>query len=231
MATSDHIKIDRKSLRQPDEFQHLTAQAADWVRANQTAVAGVVIGLIVLAVVGLGVGWYRARQAEAAAINFEAAHQQFTAGKFGDAASAFASLQQEYGSTPFGHLASLYRGHALARQGDAAGAVTAYSEYLAGAPRTDYLRQEALLGLARSQEAAGDVAAATQKFAEAAETPGPFRTEAKLAQARIAESGGDWDQAREIYTALLGEARPGTPLRAFLESKMPSAVASGGGAE
>jgi hypothetical protein len=54
--------------------------------------------------------------------------------------------------------------------------------------------------------------------------------EAKLAQARLAEAGGNPQQARDIYVALLAEAQPGTPLRAFLESKMPAALAAGGGA-
>lgn len=227
MTTSDRIKIDRKSLREPDEFQHLTTQAGTWLRANQGLVTGIVVGLVAVALIGIGVGWYRARQDEAAAVGFQTAHEAFAAGKFADAADGFASLGRDYPSTPFGKLASLYRGHALERQGDAKGAVTAYQEYLAGTPRTDYLRQEALLGLARSEEASGDAAAAGERFAEAAEMPGPFRTEAKLAQARLAEGAGKPEQARDIYVALLAEAQPGTPLRAFLQSKMPAAVASG----
>jgi hypothetical protein len=225
--TADRIKIDRKTLREPDEFQQLTTQAGAWMRANQRLVTGVVVGLITVALIGVSVGWYRARQDEHAAVQFQTAHEQFAAGKLAEAADAFAALGRDYPSTPFGKLASLYRGHALERQGDAKAAVAAYQEYLNGTPRTDYLRQEALLGLARSEEASGDPAAAGTRFAEAAEMPGPFRTEAKLAQARLAEAGGKTDQARDIYVALLAEAQPGTPLRAFLQSKMPAAVASG----
>jgi TolA-binding protein len=225
--TAERIKIDRKSLRDPDEFQQLTTQAGAWIRANQRLVTGVVLGLVAVAAIGIGIGWYRARHDEAAAVQFQAAHAQFAAGKFADAAQAFAAVGTDYPSTPFGKLAALYRGHALERQGDAKAAVTAYQEYLNGTPRTDYLRQEALLGLARSEEAAGDRAAAATRYAEAAEMPGPFRTEAKLAQARLAEASGKPEQARDIYVALLAEAQPGTPLRAFLQSKMPAAVASG----
>jgi len=224
MATSERIKIDRKTLRDPDEFQILSGQATAWVRANQTLVAVVAGALAALALLGVGLGWYRGRQAAAAAVRFDGAHAELAAGRYAEAAEGFAGLGRDYAATPFGRLAGLYRGHALANQGDAAGAATAYAGYLEGSPGTDYLRQEALVGLGRAREASGDAAAARDAFARAAEVPGPFRTEARLGMARLAEAAGENDAAREIYTALLAEAPPGTPLRALLESKAPAAT-------
>lgn len=225
MATTERVKIDRKSLRDPDEFQILTGQATAWVRANQTLVYGVVGALFAVTIIGLLAGWYRGRQARAAAVRFESAHLEYEGAKYAEAAESFASLERDYGSTPFGRLAGLYRAHALARRGDPA-AVTAYTEYLAGSPETDYLRQEALLGLARAAEAAGDTAKARATFAEAADVPGPFRIDARLGVARLAEAAGERDKAREIYTALLAEAEAGTPLRTFLESRVPAGDAA-----
>ena len=37
MAEAKHYKLHRKELRNPDVFQERTAQAADWLRDNQTA--------------------------------------------------------------------------------------------------------------------------------------------------------------------------------------------------
>ena len=35
-------RINRKTLRQPDEFKTLTAHAVDWIAAHQALVGGVV---------------------------------------------------------------------------------------------------------------------------------------------------------------------------------------------
>lgn len=224
MATSERVKIDRKSLRQPDEFQTLTTQAADWAQQHQSALIATAVALLVIALAAGGVAWWRARQAEAASIRFRAAHQAFEAARYPEAIASFASLGADYGSTPFGRLAALYRGHALARSGDAAGAATAYGEYLAAGPETEYLRQEALASLGRAREASGDAAAAREAFDEAAAMSGPFKIEAQLGQARLAEAAGDPERARTIYAAMLADA-PAGPLRAFLEAKAPVAPA------
>ncbi|MCW5891809.1 MAG: tetratricopeptide repeat protein [bacterium] len=221
MATSERVKIDRKALRQPDEFQTLTTQAAAWAQEHQTTLVAVGVALVVLALAAGGIGWWRGRQAEAASIRFRSAHQAFEASRWAEAAEGFASVRADYGSTPYGRLASLYRGHALARAGDAAGAATAYGEYLAAGPETEYLRQEALASLGRAREASGDAAAARDAFDQAAAMPGPFRVEARLGQARLAEAAGDTERVRTIYGEMLAEA-PAGPLRAFLEAKAPS---------
>ena len=82
--------------------------------------------LAVGAVVG-GVSWYRARRADAAAAQFQTADVQFQGGHFAEAADAFTTLGRDYGGTPYGKLASLYEGHALARKPDPTGAAAAYS--------------------------------------------------------------------------------------------------------
>ena len=224
MAASERIKIDRKALREPDEFQVLSGRATAWVRANRTAVAAGAGVLAVLVLVWLGVGWYRGRLAAAAAVRFGAAHAELVAGRYAEAAESFAGLGRDYRATPFGRLAGLYRGHALAAQGDAAGAASAYAGYLEGSPGTEYLRQQALVGLGRAREAGGEAAQAREAFAQAADVPGPFRTEARLGLARLAEAAGDAGAAREIYAALLAEVPAGMPLRDFLESKAPAAA-------
>jgi predicted negative regulator of RcsB-dependent stress response len=220
---SQRIKIDRKSLREPDEFQTLTTQAANWASTNQTLVWSLGAALLIVAGLGLGFGWYRARQADAAAVRFQSAHAEFIGAKYKEAADAFAGLRTDYGSTPFGRLAELYRGHSLLRGNDAAGAATAYGEYLASSPETQYLRQEALAGLASARESSGDTAGAVQAYTDAAAIDGPFKQEVRLAMARIAEASGKPEDARAIYRTLLKD-NPDPQLKALLESKIPADV-------
>jgi hypothetical protein len=221
MATTERVKIDRKALRQPDEFQALTTQAAEWAQRHQSTLVAVGVALVVIALAAGGFTWWRGRQNEAASIRFRSAHQAFEAARWADAAEGFQSVTRDFGSTPFAELAILYRGHALARSGDAAGAATAYEDYLGAGPETEYLRQEALTGLGRAREATGDTAAAQKAFEEAAATPGPFRIEARLGLARMAEAAGDTERARTIYAEMLADA-PAGPLRTFLEAKAPA---------
>jgi len=215
------IKIDRKALRQPDEFQTLSTQAAEWVRTHQPVAYGVLGAVVVLMLVVLVVGRIRTVHSEAAALDFRAAHALFDAGKYADAARAFAGLSDTYTGTPFGRLATLYRGHALVRQGDAAGAVTAYQGFLAGGVASDDLRQEGLMGLAYAREKTGDVAGALETYTQAGELAGPFRTQAQLGAARIDEAQGRTEQAHAIYEQLQKDD-PDPDLREVLATKLPA---------
>src|SRR5262245_5672601 len=203
MAEAKHYRLTRKELRQPDEFQEITTQTVDWVRANQSVVVGVVSTIVAIGAVILGIGWYSARQADTAATRFQSAQTLFESKKYPEAATEFSSVAAEYPSTPSGKLATLYRARALAAQPDPAAAVTAYEEYLAGSPATDYLRQEALLGLGHTHEAAKDSAAAMDAYRKAADISGPFKTSAQLALARLEEAAGNTDKARALYVEVL----------------------------
>jgi tetratricopeptide (TPR) repeat protein len=225
---AQRIKLDRKALREPDEFQSLTSQAAAWAQANRTALIAAAVAAVAIAAVAAGVGWYRARQAAAAAIRFQSAHDEFQAGRWAEAADAFAGLRRDYGGTGYGRLGALYEGHALYHKPDPAAAAVAYGEFLASSPETVYLRQEALLGLARSREAMGDVPGARDAYEQAAAIEGPFRSDARLALARLYESDGQADKAKELYLAVL-KASPSASARAVLETKIPADVAAARG--
>ena len=218
------IKIDRKALRQPDEFQTLSAQAGTWVREHQTVAIGVVAAAVVLVAVLALAGRVRASRTQAAAVDFRAAHDLFEAGKYPEAAKGFGDLADAYPSTSFGTLGTLYRGHALLRQGDAAGALGAYQNFLASAVASPDLRQEALMGLAAAREKSGDTASAREAYAQAAEAAGPFRTDALLAGARLDEAQGRTAEAHAVYEQLLkGDVDP--ELRALLTTKVAAGAA------
>jgi len=214
------IKIRRKALRRPDEFTTLTGRAVAWLGDHRALALGSAAVALVLALGAFGLGHYRAARFETAARDFRAAYDTFQAGKFGEAADAFTRLAGAYPRTPFGRLARLYRGHAVARQGDGAAAATAYGEYLATASGPLYLRQEALADLARAREASGDSAGAIEAYTQAGALEGPYRTDALLGAARLHEVAGQEDKAREIYAGLLKEG-PEPDLRALLLTKLP----------
>jgi predicted negative regulator of RcsB-dependent stress response len=215
------IRISRKALRQPDEFQTLTGEMVSWANAHRTPL---LVAAGVLALIGLAAFTVNRRNAirnTAAAVAFQGAHVAFEAGNFTDAATAFATVRDDFGSTPFGSLARLYQAHSLARAKDFPAAASAYQEYVAAGPATDYLRQEALNGLGHVKEASGDMAGALAAFSESGALAGPFRVDSLLGAARVQEAGGQAAQAREIYVKLLSEA-PDAELQAFLRSKLPA---------
>jgi tetratricopeptide (TPR) repeat protein len=219
------VKINRKALREPDEFQTLTQQAGVWAQGHRNLLMGIGAAVLGIGAVALGISWYRSHQAAAAGTQFQVALSDFEGARFPQALEEFAAVGRDYPGTSFGRLSALYRGHALARQGDAAGAATAYTEYLASSPATEYLRQEALLGLAAAKEAAGDKTGALDAYGQAASIDGPFRIQAQLATARLHELAGEPDKAREVYLAILKES-PGGYVRSILETKIPADVAA-----
>lgn len=226
---AQRIKLDRKSLREPDEFQTVTTQAAAWVQTHRPALiaAALVAAAIVATLAGLS--WWRGNRAAAAAVRFQAAHADYQASRWPEAAEAFAGLERDYSGTPYGRLAALYEGHALSRKPDPAAAATAYDRFLASGPETDYLKQEALLRLGLAREAAGDAAGAQRAFEEATALAGPFTVDARLALARRLEAGGQADKARVQYQAILKDS-PTASVRELLRTKIPADVAAAAGA-
>ncbi len=221
MASANQYRITRKSLRAPDEFQTLTTQAVDWARANQSLVVTVVSAIVAVAAVVVGVNWYSARQADAAAVRLQAAQVLFDGKKYADAATEFSAVAAAYPRTPSGRLAALYRAHALAEQPDPAAAATAYSEYLASSPPTDYLRQQALVGLGHASEATNALDAARDAYRQATEIPGPFRARAQLDLARLEEAAGHADQAQALYAEAAKSPGLDSETRQAIVSRLP----------
>ena len=119
------------------------------------------------------------------------------------------------------------RGHALRKQGDRAGAASAYTEYLSDVPARDYLRQQALIGLGRAKEATTDASGALDAYVQAADLEGPFRVEALLAAGRLHEAAGRLQQARELYVRVLKDGNPDPELRTMLLAKLPAGFEAG----
>jgi tetratricopeptide (TPR) repeat protein len=215
------VRISRKSLRQPDEFQTIAGSVLTWAEQHVRELLVAAGLLVALGVVVVAAARYRTSREAAAAAAFQGARALLEAGKLPEAEKAFAELRRDYGTTSFGRLAPLYQGHALARAGDHAGAATAYEEFLAGAPPADYLRQEALDALGHAKEAGGDAAGALDAYTRAGALDGPFRSDALLGVGRLDEAAGRTADAQAVYRKLLAEA-PNAALAEFLRSKLPA---------
>jgi tetratricopeptide (TPR) repeat protein len=218
--SAKRVKIRRKDLRGPDEFETLTGETLAWAQTHQAPLIVGGVALLAIAVGGLLVVRSRGiRNAEAAA-QFQQAQAQLANGIAATAAMQFEAIEQNASATPFGQLAGLYRGHALLKEGDGGGAVGAYTQYLSTASAPDYLRQQALLGLGRAKELVNDVSGAYDAYLQAEKLEGPATAEASLGMARTLETQGQADQARAIYARLVKDAPEGW-LKSYAEAKAP----------
>ena len=224
----DRHRLRRKDLRGPDEFVTATNQVTTWATTHQTTLVAACAVVVVLAAGAIGWARYAASQVAAASRDFHAARVTFDAAKFAEAAPQFAALTDAYPQTTFGRLAIMYRGHALVRQGDAAGGIAAYEEFLATKPPADYVRQEALVALGHAREAKGDASGALTAYTDATQIDGPFRGEARLGAARLEEAAGRPEKAQALYAAAVEDVTDG-PLKDFIASKLPAKP--GGGAD
>src|SRR5689334_25374027 len=94
------LKVRRKDLRKPDEFETLTGQAVDWAQKNRPIVFAVAGVAIVVALAALGIGRWRNSRNEAAATMFVNAQSAFAASNWTDAAARFADVAEEYPGAP-----------------------------------------------------------------------------------------------------------------------------------
>ena len=222
--SAKRVKIRRKDLRGPDEFETLTGETLAWAQGHQTPLIVGGVALLAIVVGVLLVVRARGIRNQEAAGQFQQAQMQLENGSAATAATQFEAIEQNASGAPFGRLAGLYRGHALLKQGDGAGAAVAYTQYLSSASVPDYLRQQALLGLGHAKEAAGDASGAHDAYVQAEQLDGPARAEASLGVARMLEAQGHADEARAIYARLVKESPEGW-LRSLAEAKAPGVKA------
>lgn len=196
------IKIRRKDLRRPDEFMEFTGRVWGWLLAHRTLVGALAGGLLAVVLAGAGARTYLTYRTNRAANEFAAAVRLYADGAAREALEAFPNVPA-VGS--YGALASLYRGHAATDTGDAAVAAEAFRAAL-GSSLPPYLQQEAHYGLGDALADQGDKAGAMEQYEAAAEIPGPFRTDARLAAATLAARLGDAPKARTLYEAAAKDA-------------------------
>lgn len=206
-------KIDRKQLKQPDEFQQVAGKGMEWVAAHQREVS-MAAGAVVLAVVLLWgwSAWRSSREAKAGgdlsqALELESrpigaeaqAGQESFPSKEERSKAALAALEKvrkDHGGTTAARTAQAEQGFLELKAGDAAGAQKDLTEFLAGAGKDHPLRVFAQDSLGYAYEAQGKLDDARAAFEKLRELDLPAR--ADLQGARLALLQGKPDARQQL---------------------------------
>jgi len=166
--------IQRRRLKEPDEFLTLTRRFLDYAQQNERQVTLAVLGIVAVVALALGVRWYRSSQESNAEAAFGAARLDFTAQKFDSAAQGFGRVAANWPDTSHGRLALLYLGNSYAELGKTKEAEEAFEQALQRG--SDPVVQQIAhynLGLLKLKD--GDKARAASELGAASSLEGPLR--------------------------------------------------------
>lgn len=173
--------IQRRHLREPDEFLTLSRRFVEYAQEHEREVAFAVLGIIAIVALALGVRWYRSWQESQAESAFSTARRDFAAQKFDSAAQAFTRVVDHWPRTLYGRLALVYLGNSYAELGKTKDAERVFEQ--AGERTSDpVLRQIAHYNLGLLKEKDGDKPASAKELTEAASIDGPLRGAAWFAR-------------------------------------------------
>lgn len=203
-------------IREVDEELRRDRLLSIWQRYGRALIA-----LVVLLVVGVAAweGWkaWRGRQMAAAAEALLAIERDMAAGRWADAASAFAATAAGGAPGP-ATIARLREAAALGRAGDA----DAVAGTLGGlADRSDadpLLRQLATLLLAQHTLDSADPAELRSRLVPLAEAGQPWRNSARELLALLALRAGDTGQARALLDSIIDDVDTSPGLRQRAEA-------------
>lgn len=202
-------KMDRKELKQPDEFQVVAGKVMEWLVGHRQVVLGALGAFALVVVVAWGVSaWSNSQEAKAGGLLAEALEiaSRPIQGEPGVAPGAevfgtrdareqallgaLEKVRAEAPSSNAARTAGAQLGFLKLRMKDAAGAQALLQEFVDKAPKEDALRPVAIESLGAALEAQGKL------------------DEARAAYARLAEAGAPeraaWNQAR----VLLAQGKP-----------------------
>jgi len=223
-------EMTRKDMKEPDQFQQVAGEAANWLTGhkNQSLIVAGAVALVVLAI-GLVTG-LKERSATKNGALLSAVYQAAGAdvssvplpGQVGPSFTTDAARQKavieaagkvlaEASGSRQAALASLAKGDAHYRLGEWDAAAAAYQAYLAAADKVDPLRFGALEGLALVDEAKGSADAALAGWARLATELPAFSDRADLEKARLLAASGKAAEARQLLSGF-AEAHKGSTL-------------------
>ncbi len=217
-------ELTRREMKGPDKFQVAAAEAAEWAAGRQKLIVAGAVGLLAVVAVVLGItSWLDARSANAGADLYRALDVASgevsaiplpnldrplykTAEEKDRALLAEAQkVRSRHGGSRAALTATLLEGDAQLGLKDWDKAIAAYQQYVDHAPADDAMRFAALDGLARAQEANGDLAAAAKAW-ESANGVGFFKDRATLERARVLVKAGKVDDAKKALESVPKES-------------------------
>jgi tetratricopeptide (TPR) repeat protein len=213
-------ELTRKEMKGPDRFQVVASEVAAWVVKRQKQLVFGVVGLFVVALIGIGIslivesGHAKAAQALYAAIdaasgevssiplpNLNAPVYKTRDDKEKAVLEAAAKVRQGYSGTRASSTAALLEGDAQLSLGHFDEAIAAYRSFLAEVAPGDSLRFGGLDGMARAQEGKGDLDGAIATYRTATELPA-FKDLAQIELARVLAKAGKKDDAKKALEAV-----------------------------
>jgi tetratricopeptide (TPR) repeat protein len=201
-SSTQHRRITRKELKQPDEFENLLDEIGAFFVNNLRQIL-IASGIVLAAgAIVASIYFYERHRDEVAGDKFYSALQQLRDNNYKAAASSFAALAEAEPGLRVGHLAHFYLATAYMGENDLPKARDALVEFVA--EEHDPLYTDlALTNLGVIYERMGDYRKAAGAYGQAASVPGPEQLRAELAVARVLAKAGDKSGAIATYRGFL----------------------------
>lgn len=201
-SSTQHRRITRKELKQPDEFESLLDNIGKFVLDNMQQVL-ISVGIVAAAgLIALGVYYYEGHRDAIAGDEFYSALDLLKANNYKGAEAGFAKLAEEEPGRRLGRLARFYLGNAYLGENDLPKARDTFAQFIT--EEHDPLYQNlALSNLGVVYERMGDYRKAAGAYGQAAGVPGPEQQRAELNVARMLAQAGDKQGAVAAYRGFL----------------------------
>jgi predicted negative regulator of RcsB-dependent stress response len=231
MSKSAH-ELTRKDLKGPDKFQEAAGQAAGWASGHRRPLVLALAGGTAVILVALALlSWRESRAEKAGSLLFRSLTE--TTGQIKGKEDMFAPsgvpvfesyeakqkaivdstqrVEERFGGTRAAATAALARADAQYHLGDLDAALAGYRQFLDAVSKDDSLRFAALDGVARIQEAKGQLDDAAKTWAEA-EKISFYADRAAIERARVLARAGKVDEAKGILQSF-GEKHKDSALK------------------
>jgi predicted negative regulator of RcsB-dependent stress response len=197
-------KLDRKELKQPDEFISFLDQAGDFITNNLARVIIGAVAVVAVVVIFYAFSFYQEHQRQVASSRFYDAITALDHQDYKTAAQDFDALATSNPHQSLGQLARLYLASTYTAENKDKQARAELQSYLADSDQPLY-RGMALMQLGAANENLGDFKAAHDAYAQAADIAGPDKARAQIGVARTLIKLGDTRGGIDAYRQFLTE--------------------------
>lgn len=219
-------RLSRKQLKE-DRFVDLVAQGVEYARENTVVVviaAVVFVGAVAAAIqIGGQAAGAGGDTDSPGAQALSEARQAFLGGNLEAGATALEQVRADHARSDAGREATYILANTYLQLGDYAKAEEAYRAFLAKPLHDDLMVDGARLGIAAAKEEAGDLSGAAAAYREVWDsgTTAGARIQGAMSSARIAETLGQPDAARNLLQAIV-DTYPTSPAAEQAEFRLMS---------